>query len=368
MKVRALVDYIDGPNPIPPWLQWRITNPFDRLNKVWRGDSEENSFEFMSFDIDSELEKDIDILILPRIVIARQYHERALEWFQKIKNQGTKFIYEADDDIFSEHYVSQLSKLTWKHNYQSRPEVLIPVLHTFELQAENAIWTMRQCDAVIVANKALGLYVQTLIVEGQKLYVVPNAIDRDKFEVGLNERIPSNFIYIGWAGGTRNDTDLQEMLEAWIKIRENYDQVRFIVGGYCPELIKTNKLLASNTVNIGWKASHKYASTMQVDIGCVSIANNHFGQRKSPIKAWEYALAGASVIGSKTVYSEEPVLLVAEDVDDWYAFLEYTIQEKDFRTDYASAYRQHVVQHHLLNEQIYYWEETYKNVSEKLEM
>jgi hypothetical protein len=39
-----------------------------------------------------------------------------------------------------------------------------------------------------------------------------------------------------------------------------------------------------------------------VDIGCCAVADTPFSRAKTPIKAWEYAAAGAAVVATPALY------------------------------------------------------------------
>src|SRR5690242_1321455 len=105
MKIRAMIEDQDN---IAPWLQWRITNPYEILRK--RG----IDADIMWANVGENVDADIDIMVLPRLVVAYHDREAAKEWFHEIKSNGTRIVFEADDDIWSESYVEQLSKVYWK--------------------------------------------------------------------------------------------------------------------------------------------------------------------------------------------------------------------------------------------------------------
>lgn len=350
MKVRALIDHH---SKIPAWLEWRITNPYKHFrlheidaNHTWA-------------PIGWQFEKDIDILVLPRLIVERGDRDRVLEWFNSIKANGTKLVYECDDDIFSEFYVSQLSSVYWNPN---KPiEMLPPLLDELEHRRQNAIWTMLQCDAVTVSSKSLGVYVQTLT--SAPVYVLENAIDIEKFEAGLKTPIRNNdYVFIGWAGGRRSENDLEQMFEAWIKLLEQRDNVRFVIAGWTPAIVKQNKAFLGKLVGLPWKETDNYASNYQVDIGCCSVNDNPFGHRKSPIKAFEYGLAGASVVASEVVYAEEPIIMIAKDVDEWLMLLKHQVDDSIFRKVHAEIYNKHVKSYHDLKYNWVAWYKVYEEI------
>lgn len=355
MKIRALIN-TKGAEEIPAWFQWRITNPFEHMNKYGIDIDARHEWAPIGWQFDP----DLDILILPRIDVKDYEKQEVQKWFKAIQANGTKLIYECDDDVFSEDYVSQLAKLYWTPD---KPiEMLSPLIDELERRRRDALWTLLQCDAVTVSSKALGAYVKTLTTA--PVHVVNNAIDVDKFERGLGPLIPrGEFVFIGWAGGMRTTNDLEIMLEAWVKLAEQRPQVRFIFGGWSPKGISAlHPTLVDKAATTKWLPVSEYGKNYQVDIGCCAINDNGFGRKKSPIKSWEYALAGAAVVASNVVYEDEPIILIAETVDDWLIYLKHLVDDEQARQTNASLFKQHVLQYHSLEYEWYNWKSTYQDI------
>lgn len=354
MKVRAL---LDSSHKIPAWLEWRICNPFEKI----RNDGID--VDCVWLDIGNKLEDDVDILVLPRLIVDQSNQEAVAKWFEDIKSNGTRLIYEADDDIWSPEYASQLSKIYWKETYQI--DKLIPILDILEMNRKAALWTLNQCDAMTVSTIPLQEYVEELLEDSRKqVYWVPNAVDIEKFKSGLNNITQEgDIVTIGWAGGRRAENDLDEMIEGWCRIAASRSNVRFVVGGWIPDSIKNNKWLEGKLITHEWKTTTQYASSMQVDIGCCAISDNPFNNRKSAIKSWEYSLAGAAVVAQGQIYRDEPTILVAENVDDWTMFLEWLVDSKDNRQSIQAPMERHVENYHNLVPNYRNWVGVYEDVT-----
>lgn len=343
-----------------PWLQWRVSNPFEYINGY---DGIKATFEYVF--VGMPIPKDVNIFVLPRIIITKEQRKGFLKWQDRCRqrNPDMKWVYETDDDIFSESFVQQCSKIFLKDDMDVRMK--IAGLDELEARRHNALWTMQQCDAVTVSAKSLGVYVKSLVPD-KEVYVVPNAIDDKKFVSGLDKirrRPSSNVITVGWAGGRRNFSDIELMVEGWKKVaKEHRDKVQFVVAGWIPEQIEKDPDISRNLRTQSWLPTNKYAKGLQVDIGCVSVDGSPFSIRKSVIKAWEFSLAGAAVIGSDNLYSEEPIILLARDEKDWYQTITYFIEDTHARESLGQAYRTHVNLHHLLKHEFHVWIDAYRRI------
>lgn len=355
LKIRALVHTVDSESQLPGYLRWRITSPFKHI-RDYRWDA-----QTMWVPIGTTLDSDIDILIVPRVIPTDDAKPRVEEWYKQIRSNGTKIVYEADDDIWSESYVGCLSKVGWSPD-RGR-DLLIALIDELQNRTKQALWMLKQCDAVTVSTKPLASYVQT--ITDAPVYVVPNALDYNLFKQGLKDNQSwgdTNQITIGWAGGRRNESDLTDMVEGWARYAVEDSSVLFVVSGWVPEIIKNEPRLDGRYISIPFAPMESYANVMQVDIGCVSVSNEPFSLRKSPIKSWEYALAGAMVLGSKNLYEQEPLIVTCERPSDWVRALRYYVKYKETRTKLAEAFQMHVRQFHLLETEYYNWIETYANI------
>ena len=342
MKIRAVVPKEEQTTAK---FHWRIMNPYKHLAY--------NCIDAKAID-ESEIEEDEDILVLPKMGIAEEDRDHARTWFERIKSQGTTLVYDADDDMFSEAYVSYMTQLSWTPD-KGQP-ILLTLIRELESLREKNIWTMRQCDAVTVSTEYLAHIVQKYT--DKPVYVVPNQIDIEAFQ-NQKWNIERDNITIGWSGGSRPIAELHNMLSAWNIIAQRHDNLRFIIGGWLPKILGVYPNL--NIEHRIWSSIDNYAHTMEVDIGCVSASDHEFAKSKSTIKAWEFATAGALVIGSKALYDQEPIA-VCETVDDWVRVLEFYIKNIDAREAFADSYTRHVKCYHDLKYNWLYWMDAYSKI------
>jgi hypothetical protein len=358
VKVRALVTY-KKQSEIPAWLQWRVVEPYAHLKNM--------GFDYRHFYRlpGMPLEPNLNILVVPRLLADDHTLEATGKWFDKIRENGTKIVYETDDDIFSESYISNLTQMTIELNNVTTAHQTLAIINEFEERARLAQLTMDLCDTVTVTTPQLGAYVRSLLTKDQPVYVIPNAINIARYNEGLSSNSiyqNSNYITIGWSGGRRSPSDLETMVQAWEIVSLARPQVRFVVAGWMPNLIKDNPILNGKVGHIPWQPLNKYACGMQVDIGCVAVNDTPFSSRKTVIKAWEYALSGAAVVASSSLYKAEPLLPLCETVDDWIMHLLYYIDNPEHRHTQANMFKRHVYMYHDLATECLQWKDAYEGI------
>ena len=108
---------------------------------------------------------------------------------------------------------------------------------------------------------------------------------------------------IGWAGGNRPDADLEQMAEAWGRIAAALPRGHLRRGGPPARPSSASTSPRSALLRVPWLHPEDYPKGLVgIDIGCCPLDDHPFNRSKSPIKAWEYALSGAAVVASPTVY------------------------------------------------------------------
>jgi hypothetical protein len=173
------------------------------------------------------------------------------------------------------------------------------------------------------------LYDELINIVDCQGFVLENAIDSVWFSEYL-QILPDHQnrvgkMFVGWAGGRRPEADLVEMSEAWgcIAKEQKYDHVHFVVGGWEPDVIYRN-VPYDRIIRKPWTILEEWPAVMQVDVGCCALASTSFNACKSDIKWQEFTLAGAPVVVSPTVYTEQVVNnyhgLVATTTDEWYEY------------------------------------------------
>jgi glycosyltransferase involved in cell wall biosynthesis len=200
--------------------------------------------------------------------------------------------------------------------------------------------------------------------------VVPNAIDAEWFQAvqRLGKR-PVEGLTIGWAGGNRPDADLKEMAVAWGRIAERYPQVTFIVFGHQPWVISEH-VPENRLKRIAWKSQFEYPlGLVGVDIGCCPLEDRPFNRCKTPIKSWEYALSGAAVVASPTVYGacirHGRNGHIATTADEWEYSLSTYVEHEPTRRHHAAQLKEAVLEQWSLRKNYWRWPMAWRRLVEE---
>jgi glycosyltransferase involved in cell wall biosynthesis len=276
-------------------------------------------------------------------------------WLGDLRARGHALLYEADDDLFTPWMVRQQ-----KAGIERDKDVEV-----LEAEARASVWAMQQCDGVTVSTQYLASVVRKLT--DKPVEVVPNAIDADWFRWRQREgrrSVPG--LTIGWAGGHRPDGDVAAMAEAWGRVARRYPQVTFVVMGSQPWPIWQH-VPAPRIKAVPWMGPHDYPKGLvDVDIGCCPLEERPFNRAKTAIKCWEYALSGAAVVASPTVYrhciEDGANGYLCLDADQWEEALSFLIESEALRRNLASRLRADVLTKWSLQKNLWRWPQAWSRL------
>jgi glycosyltransferase involved in cell wall biosynthesis len=299
-----------------------------------------------------------DGYVLPRMAWPPGRRRLAEAWFGMIRQAGRFTVYDADDDIFTSDLSRRAVELGWTEGKSYA-----------ELEAERfeRIWTMQQCDGVTVSTQRLATVVRSFTP--RPVVVVPNAIDLPWFRRVLRgAQRRTDGITIGWAGGRRPNRDLAPMAEAWARIARSYPAVTFVVQGHVPAVV-TEAVPSERLVILPWMPLERYpAGLVEVDIACASVADERFNRCKTPIKAYEAAVAGAAVVATPTVYGHliehEKHGYLAETADEWESALSALVARPALRAIMATRLLKVVERKHGLRGNLHRWPEAWSAIAQ----
>jgi glycosyltransferase involved in cell wall biosynthesis len=281
---------------------------------------------------------------LEAIVIPRFYwrdHVSSRQWIGTLHKAGLAVIYDLDDDVLSPQIGARQQATTEKNKS----------LEELEQDRRDRIAAMRLCDGVTTSNETLAAVIRQYT--GAPVIVVPNAIDAAWFRRTMHgvPRIEKH-LTIGWAGGARYAEDLEPLAEAWANVARARPDVHFVVQGFLPDVL-CDAVPPRRLHRIPWLSLAEYPRAMRnVDIACCSVAANHFNRCKTPIKLWEFTLAGAVCAVSPTLYG--PVVtdgedaLVAETSGEWEAALLHLVDDCELRRRLWRNQRRRLAREHTL--------------------
>jgi glycosyltransferase involved in cell wall biosynthesis len=328
---------------------WRAVRPAEALNKL-------GYYIAVADKDDPGLENVVhlfDAVILPRM--SWENHEVAERFVRALHNAGICVIYEVDDDLFSENVNLRI---------QQTVERDAP-LDLLEKRRIDRLTSLRLCDGMTVSSPRLATVMRNLV--DYPVHVVPNAIDLDwwRQEIGSAERTVSG-LTVGWSGGSRPDIDLIPMAEGWRRIARRYHHVQFVVMGYLPEVL-TGAVPEERLHILPWLPVSEYARPfVNIDIGCAAVADQSFNRSKTPIKAWEYAAAGACVVATPTLYGKDVQHgysgYQADTADEWEWALSDLIMNRPRRERLARRLAVKVAQDHTLRTNAYRWIDAWTSI------
>lgn len=297
---------------------WRCMWPLEELGRrgyraAW-GDNEDPKH--------SALIEQADVVVLHRPAWLPGDEPKAEAWRDLLHQRGKVLVIDYDDDLLSPEILERI-RITGDEELNARSDARL------EAERQTRIFALRLADGVTVTTPYLAEVCRQYT--DKPVLVVPNAIDLPRFRAGLDgyrRRVAGPTI--GWAGGNRPDRDAEQLAIAWGRIAEQFPDVTFVVAGHpLPALLDAVSL--ARLVYLPPLPLDRYACNYaEIDIACCPLADEPFNRSKSPIKAMEFAAAGAAVVASPTVYGDfihdgEDGFL-ASSADQWEAVLSKLIR------------------------------------------
>src|SRR5215471_3262749 len=354
-RVLALTGEEDG------CVLWRVWSPYAELARQgyaawWRNkDDPELGTAEWAYLAATRLEA----VVLPRL--SWQDHQVARRFVRSMHQSGLAVIYDLDDDLLSPQIEARLHATTQQTK----------TFEQLEQDRRDRLVAIRLCDGVTTSSEYLAGIVRHYVEV--PVQVVPNAIDVRWFRRvlrGARRAVPP--FTIGWAGGSRYTDDLLPVAEAWHNVARKRPDVNFVVQGFVtPEL--TEAVPAERLYVLPWMHAWDYPIGLKnVDIACCSVAPTHFNRCKTPIKLWEFALAGAVSVVSPTLYG--PVAspcedaLIAETATEWEDALIALIDDCELRRRLWRNQRRRVAREHTLVHNWYRWPNAWQQILESFRL
>ncbi len=347
-RMLALVGDRSGPS------LWRIFQPF----KALQASGYPAYWDFTSADGLGAIAPSFDGYVLPRISWHPDQRKIAETWFARLKAAGKFVVYDSDDDVFTST-ITHRALATGMNEGKSFEEL--------EAERFERIWAMQQSDGVTVSTPRLATVVRSYT--NTPVIVVPNAIDVPWFRrVLAGAERQTAALTVGWAGGRRLERDVEAMAEGWRRLAESYSYVTFVVQGHVPACIVA-AVPPERLVVLPWMALEHYPSGLvEIDIGCASVTDAPFERCKSPIKVYEYAVAGAAVVATPTVYGHVVAHGVngylAETADDWSLYLSTLVVRPSLRSIMARRLLKVVERKCSLAVNLHRWPEAWQQVAD----
>lgn len=342
MKLRAIVPDEDG--NASTW--WRIERPFALLGKRKH---------------DVEISRNNDIASFSNFrnsicIVHRLIPSEPISYIKQLRRAGAKVVAYSLDDLTIDRealraYLAASGGLT--------TFAIDRIISRISVEIE----TINLCDVLIVSTKDLANLVCDLVQV--PVIVLENALDIEYYTDGLDTKPlyigQENTVYIGYASGRRPESDLEAMAKAWGFIGQEFSNVKYVVAGVQHDIIDKHIDL-ERKIRLRWQPLDCWGRSMQVDIGCCPLADTKFNEGKSPIKYYEYSMAGAAVVASDVVYMSQIISHVNgytvqnDDVDDWLDCLADLVESKLTRQRMQANAQYDITMYQSLQAKIGVWE------------
>lgn len=355
LRVRpAVLSLVAGDHSGSACSMWRVWQPADMLQRL----GYPAEWGYLSDPHTADFWQRFGLQVLCRVGWPLEERENALHWFDFVRRGGKRVLYEMDDDLVTPFMVQQ--QKAGREREKPKEEI--------EQSRQDTVWTIQHCDGVTVSTQYLASVLRQYT--DKPVAVVPNMMDVDWFTAvqrlpEARRTIPG--LTIGWAGGSRPDTDLQEMAIAWGRLADRYPQVTFVVMGHQPWVLSEH-VPEHRLKRLPWLDPRAYPIGLaNFDIGCCPLENRPFNRAKTPIKAWEYGVSGAAVVASPTVYraciEHGRNGYLASTADEWEEHLAALVADPELRRYRADRLRRDVVEKWSLRENCWRWPAAWSELS-----
>ena len=336
---------------------WRVLQPYTELQRrgygAWFRHKDDPEMDAPEWPYLAATR--LEAVVIPRF--SWRDHSISHQWVNTLHKTGLAVIYDLDDDVLSPQIGARQQATTEKDK----------TLDELEQDRRDRIAALRLCDGVTTSNEQLAAVIRQYT--DAPVCVVPNAIDVAWWRRTLHgaPRI-EKCLTIGWAGGARYAEDLEPVAEAWRSVAAARPNVHFVVQGFLPDVL-TDAVPPRRMHRLPWLSIAEYPRAMRnVDIACCSVAPNHFNRCKTPIKLWEFTLAGAVSVVSPTLYGSASTpdedVLVAETAAEWEAALLRLVDDAQLRRRLWRNQRRRVASEHALTKTVLEWPRAWTQILE----
>jgi len=200
------------------------------------------------------------------------------------QERGIRVIYEINDYL---HGIPSLKDHQFSEFYTSQ--------RLSEVQE-----CMEAADAVTVTTKYLKKKYQKF---AKRIYVCPNGIDFNRYDLDPPPKLDGDGVNIGWAGATGHWEAIAPWLVQLAYLMDMRDEVNFVtIGQPIAEEFKA-RFGDDRALSVPFAAIEQYPAAMTL-IDIAPAGNSRFHRGKSDLRWVEASALGIPVLGSPTLYPE----------------------------------------------------------------
>lgn len=279
------------------------------------------------------------------VVIQQPFGDEWRTLIEKMKDRGTKVIFEIDDYL---HAIRHLPDHDYRHIYDAQR------LRDIEL-------AMQECDAMIVSTPWLKRKYSKF---NEHVYVCPNGINMKRYELEMPER--GDAVNIGWAGATGHINAITPWLHRVSQVMAMRDNTTFVsIGQRFADAFKPH-FGRRRALSVPFAAIEQYPAAMTLfDIALAPAGHTRFHRGKSDLRWVEASALGIPVIADPVLYPdiEQGVTgFKASNPEQMTEYLLRLIDDKELRQTIGVAAREHIREHRTIQVLKRNWEQVFEKV------
>jgi glycosyltransferase involved in cell wall biosynthesis len=284
---------------------------------------------------------DYDVIVLQEV-----FGEGWLKFIADAQERGIRVIYEINDYL---HGIPSLEDHQFARYYG--PERLAGVEACMEA-----------ADAVTCTTKYLK---KKYTKFAKRIYVCPNGIDFNRYDLESPPKLDGDGVTIGWAGATGHLEALAPWLVQLAHLMDMREEVNFVSIGqpltdvqFGDQSFKDK--FGQRALSVPFCAIEQYPAAMTVmDIALAPAGNTRFHRGKSDLRWVEASALGIPVIGSPTLYPEIENGVTGFHASNEMRVMEYMmtlVEAPEMRKEMGEAARTHVREHRTVHALLPKWE------------
>ena len=169
------------------------------------------------------------------------------------------------------------------------------------------------------------------------IHVAPNCINYDAWKIDKRERQESEFVRVGYVGGSLHDEDILIIYKAMLPILKEESLVRLIIrsGALRPDFLKDHPQIDFKTVSWNIDEYPQKLYDLDIDLALAPLRDTNFNRCKSAIKWLEWASLDVPVIASDivTYHGIRKIKLVSNEPEKWTEAIGHHIETQCLNVD-----------------------------------
>jgi len=189
-----------------------------------------------------------------------------------------------------------------------------------------------------------------------EIVVVPNFLERARWDGFTPARRTGKKLRVGWAGSTTHQGDLHVIIDV---VKATAQEVDWIFFGMCPKEVRHLVREFHEPVKLTEYAAH--LSSLNLDLAVAPLEDVPFNHGKSHLRLLEYGVLGYPVICTDlSPYTGAfPVTRVQNRFKDWVDAIRNHVADPDALARRGDALRDHIQQNWMLEDHLDVWEKAW---------